>query len=355
MKSLEACYELNFNKINFIERKIRITHPKSIIKGASRVGKSYLIYDFLSHFKTKEYIYIDFNDIRNDKNEIASNLNSFLRTNQIKVLVLENFDFDFEIPYCDNIIITTKIEKKLRGFKNIEVLPLDFEEYLLHDNKHQNPIQSFNFFLKYGNLPEVINIDEHKKILRIQKLLKLQCEDSTREEVLKILCENIDEKKSLLQLFNKLKEKIKISKDKFYETAKNYENSKTIYFLEKYNQKKSTKKIYSYNHAFLNALTHNKKFKNEFTNMVFLELHGKYSELYYLDNIDFYIKSKNLAIVAIPFFNTFLMNNILKKIYKTALEFKIKQIEIITISNEETIKHKELKISVTPFYEWSLS
>lgn len=355
MKTLEACYELNFNKVNFIERKIKITHPKTILIGPARVGKTYLIYDFLSLHKTKEYIYIDLNDIRNDKEEIASNLDSFLRQNQIKVLVLENFDFDFEIPYCDNIIITSKLNKKLRGFKNLEVFPLDFEEYLLHDNKHQNPIQSFNFFLKYGNLPEIINIDEYKKITRLQELLKLQSNDLTKEEILKILCENCDEKKSLLQLFNKLKEKIKISKDKFYETAKEFENNKTIYFLEKYKQEKASKKIYSYNHAFLNSLTHNKKFKNEFANMVFLELCNKYTQLYYLDNIDFYIKSKNLAIVPIPFFNTFLMNNALKKIYKTALEFNIKQIHIITVSNEEIIKHNQLKISVTPFYEWSLS
>ena len=88
MKSLEACYEVNFSKINFLERKIKITHPKTIIHGASKVGKSYLVYDFLSHFKTNEYIYIDFNDTRNDYEEIKDNLDLFLRKIQIKVLVL---------------------------------------------------------------------------------------------------------------------------------------------------------------------------------------------------------------------------------------------------------------------------
>ncbi len=46
MKSLEACYEINFSKINFIERKVKITYPKTILYGASKVGKSYLIYDY---------------------------------------------------------------------------------------------------------------------------------------------------------------------------------------------------------------------------------------------------------------------------------------------------------------------
>lgn len=355
MKSLEACYEINFTKVNFMERKIKITHPKTLITGASKTGKSYLIYDYLSSFKTKDYIYIDFFDPRNNIEAIKENLDSFLRANKITVLILENFTFQFDIPYCDNIIITSNINKKIRGFKNITVNALDFEEYLLHDNKHQNITQSFNSFFKYGNLPEIINIDEHKKIQRLQEVIKLQSKTDTQFEILKLLFENIDEKKSLYQLFTTLKSKIKISKDKFYETCKEYESNNTIYFLSKYNQEKAVKKIYSYNHSFLNAISHNKKFKNEFSNMVFLQLVNKYNELYYLDYIDFYIKSQNTAIIAIPFFNTFLMNSTLKKIYKIMEEYNITELNIITVSNDESISHKLFEINVIPFYEWALS
>ena len=275
--------------------------------------------------------------------------------NEIKALVLENFDFSFDLPICENIVISSNSEKKIRGFQNMVIKALDFEEYLLHDSKHQNITQSFNTFLKFGNLPEIINIDEIKKIQRLQEILKLQCQDETEFQIFKILIENIDEKKSLFQLFNSLKMKMKISKDKFYEVCKNFENENKIFFIEKYNQEKSVKKIYCYNHSFLNAITHTKKFKNEFTNMIFLELLNKYSEIYYLDNIDFYIKSKNLAIVAIPFFNSALMGNILKKIVKTSLELNILEIQIITISNNQKLQEQKLKISVLPFYEWALS
>ncbi len=355
MRILEACYEINFSKVNFIERKIKITHPKTIIKGAPLTGKSYLIYDYLSNFKTKDYLYIDFNDSRNEKKSIEEDLDNFLRINKIIVLILENFNFDFEIPYCENIIISSNIDKKIRGYKNISIKALDFEEYLLHDNKHQNITQSFNSFFKYGNLSEIINVDEHKKIQRIQEIIKLQSKNETEFQILKILFESIDEKKSLLQLFNTLKQSIKISKDNFYNTCKILENENRVYFLSKYNQEKAVKKIYSYNHSFLNALTHNKKFKNEFSNMVFLELVHRYKELYYLDNIDFYVKSKKLAIVAIPFFNNFLMASNLKKIIKIMDEYKIEELNIITISNNEKISNKNLKVNVIPFYEWALS
>lgn len=355
MKSLEECYEINFSKVNFMERKIKITHPKTIINGAFKTGKSYLIYDYLSLFKSKDYIYIDLNDPRNDIDEIAANLDTFLRQNRIIVLVLENFSFEFEIPYCDNIIISTQMEKKIRGFKNITINALDFEEYILHDNRHQNITQSFNIFFKFGNLAELINYEEHKKLSRLQEIIKLQCKDETQYAIFKILIENIDEKKSLFQLFNILKSKIKISKDRFYDTCKELENNKTIYFLQKYEQEKAVKKIYIYNHSFLNAISYTKKFKNEFTNMVFLELINKYEEIYYLDYIDFYIKSKNLAIVAIPFFNTFIMNSTLKKIIKTAEELKINEINIVSISNNEQISNPNIKINILPFYEWALS
>ena len=196
MKSLEACYEINFSKINFIERKIKIEDPKTIISGASKTGKSYLIYDFLSEFKAKDYIYIDLLDLRNDIEEISQNLAKFIKMNEITVLVIENYNFQFELPSCENIVISMIRPEKIKGFKNLIIGALDFEEYLLHDNKHQNITQSFNIFLKFGNLPELINIEEYKKIQRLQEIIYLQCKDETQYEIFKILVENIDEKKS---------------------------------------------------------------------------------------------------------------------------------------------------------------
>ena len=355
MKNLEACYEINFSKINFIERKRKITENKTILVGPPKIGKSYLIFDFLSSFKTSDYLYIDFNDFRNNTFEISKNLQNFIKEKNITVLILENFDFSFEIPECEYIIISATNPKEIDGFSKLIIYALDFEEYLLHDNKHQNITQSFNSFFKFGNLPELINIDEYKKINRLQEIISLQCKDETQYEVFKILHENIDEQKSLFQLFNLLKTKIKISKDKFYEICKYFETNKSIYFLQKYNQEKATKKIYSYNQSFFNAISHSKKFKNEFSNLIFLELSSKYDDIYYLDNIDFYIKSKNIAIVAIPFFNTFLTGSLIKKIIKNAQELNIIEINIITISNNEKISEGKIKINILPFYEWALS
>lgn len=354
MTTLEFCHELEFSKINFIERKIRITHPKTILKGPPKSGKSYLIYDYLSNFDTKDYIYIDLNDVRNDKNEIIENLEEYVFRNNIKVIILENFEFDFKIPYCDSVIISTQKENKPKGYKNLFLRPLDFEEYLLHDKKNQNITHAFNQFLKYGNLPQTLQTNEFKIYEELQNLIKLTNKDTTCEEILKVLIFNMDEKKSLNQLYLTLKEKIKISKDKFYDECKNFEDKNIIFFLSKFQQEKAVKKIYSYNCAFFSAITHKKKFKNELTNLIFQELLNKYDEIYYLDYIDFYIPDEKLAIVSIPFFNSIMMQNQLKKIKKVALEHKIEELYIVTVSNNEHFFLDQLEINVLPFYEWAL-
>ncbi|AXK49228.1 hypothetical protein CRU87_05600 [Aliarcobacter trophiarum LMG 25534] len=355
MKLLEENYQLNFSKINFLERKTKIENKKTIICGASKVGKSYLIFDYLRNFKSEEYLYIDFFDFRNRTIfEELDFLEEFIFSKDIKVLILENFNYECKIPNCENIILTSQKNIKHKDFKIIELFALDFEEYLLFDNKNQNITQSFNNFLKYGNLPLSINLEEHKKVLKLQEILKLNSKDNTSYEISKILIENIDEKKSIFQLFNQLKSKIKISKDRFYEECKELEDKNSIFFIEKYNQEKSLKKIYSYNYAFLGAISFSKKFKQEFTNMVFLELLKENKTIYYLDNIDFYIKEDNLAIVCIPFFNIDLNSNLLKKIIKTALEVDIEKIEIITISNNQKIDNKKIHIETIVFYEWAL-
>lgn len=355
MTTLEFCHELDFSKINFLERKKRITHPKTIIKGSSKTGKSYLIFDYLSTFNTQDYLYIDFQDFRNDIEEIKENLQDYILKNKIKVVVFENFDFSIKLPFCDNIIISTKEDRKIKGFRNLNLMPLDFEEFLLHENKNHNITQSFNTFLKFGNLPQTVYENEFLIYTNLQNLIKIINPNTTSEDILKTLIFNIDEKKSLNQLYLNLKSKIKISKDKFYEECKRFENENIIYFIEKFNQKKAVKKIYSYNPALLTAITHKRKFKNEFTNLVFLELKNRFEDIFYLDYIDFYLPNKKLAIICIPFFNSYLMQSQLRKIRKNLQENEVDDIYILTVSNTEEFLYNDFKINVLPFYEWALS
>ncbi len=354
MNILEQIYDNNTNKINFLERKVSITAKNTIIKGPPKSGKSYLIYDYLSNYKVDDYLYIDCDDYRNNNSEITKYLDTFIAENKIEVLVLENFNFYFDLPKVTSTVITTSKNVLLENFDTIYLTALDFEEFILFDTKHQNTANSFNSFLKFGNFPEIIDFSEQKKGKRNYEICQLYCEDKVELEILFLLVKSASEKKSIFQLFNTLKKTTKISKDRFYKTCEKYEQNHIIYFCQKFEQPKAVKKIFIFNHALLDIVSYNKNFNNLFQNMVYLEIYKKHKEIYYLDNIDFYIPEDNLIILTIPFFNNFEVINISMKLSPYIKKYDIKKIYIITVSNEKDINISNINAKVIKFYDWVL-
>lgn len=355
MNILEQIYEINFNKINFLERKISILNPNTILMGSPKSGKSYLIYDYLSRFEDEQYLYIDFDDYKNDFQAIEENLELFIKKHNITVLVLENYKFNLSLPKVTSTIITTAKKNIVASFDKIFVKPLDFEEFLLFDTKHQNTLNSFNSFLKFGNSPEVLEYSDQKKPQRNFEICKLYCEDKTQLEILLVIIKFAAEKRSLFQLFTTLKKEIKISKDKFYKTCEEFEQNRLLYFCSKYEQPKAVKKIFVFNHALLDIVSYKKNFNNLFKNMVFLELEKRYMELFYLDNIDFYIPNENHIVLAIPFFNDLISSTIVSKVIPKIEQYDINYISIVTVSSEKTIFIGEIEAQVLPFYNWVLT
>jgi len=355
MNILEQIYEINFNKVNFLERKISIQNPNTILVGSPKSGKTYLIYDYLARFENEQYIYIDFDDYKNNFNEISENLEAFIKKNNILVLVLENYKFNLNLPKVTSTIITTKEKNIIAGFDKIFVKPLDFEEFLLFDTKHQNTLNSFNSFLKFGNTPEVLEYSEQKKSQRNFEICKLYCEDKTQLDILLIIIKFSSETRSLFQLFSALKKEKKISKDKFYKTCEEFEQNKLLYFCSKYEQPKAVKKIFVFNHALIDIVSYKKNFNNLFKNMVFLELEKRYINIFYLDNIDFYMAQENHIVLAIPFFNDLISSTIVSKVIPMVEEYNINHISIVTVSSEKTIFIGEIEARILPFYNWVLT
>ena len=99
MKTLEACYEINFNKFNFQERKVAIRDDYTILIGPPKSGKSYLIYDYLSNKMIGEIITSV--DMENEKKNFNAMLDIVIISISIIILMILYI-------YYEYIKVTTK-------------------------------------------------------------------------------------------------------------------------------------------------------------------------------------------------------------------------------------------------------
>jgi len=353
MNTLEILYENKIQSSTFLERKIQITNPFTIVIGPKLSGKSYLIFDYVINTQY-EYLYIDLNNLK-DLEFDNNKLQDFINKKQIKILVIENYDYSFNLPIVQSLILSTHIYKSINNFELLTVMPLDFEEYLSFDVKHQNTTNSFNSFLKHGNIAEIIDYKDNKKQSRNSEIIQLINQNQTSYKILELLIKNTSLLKSTLWLYNELKKTMKISKDFFYKQIKEYEANNTIIMCPKYNYPKATKKLFVYNHAFVDNVTYNKKFTSVFTNMIFLEIYSRYKDVSYYDKIDFYIPSTKTVVLVIPFYINIQLASISSKILSIKDNLEFDAIHIVTISNEDSLHIDDIACEIMPFYEWAVS
>ncbi|NOX14757.1 MAG: ATP-binding protein [Epsilonproteobacteria bacterium] len=356
MNLLETLYETKLKNTIFYDRKIKIQYKKTILFGPRKSGKTHLVIDYLQKFEQNEWLYIDFDDVRVDASNITlAKLNDFIKKYHIKILVLDNFDFSFTLPKCDEIIITTDIKsEQLDGFYKASIYPLDFEEFIAFDQKHFNIEQLFNIFSNKGGLPEVVLYAEENIHIKMQKLVKEIFANQKEFLIFKKFCELQSTKISLYQIFSQLKSKIKISKDFLYSVSQNLQDKELIYLLKKYKQEKSTKKVYIFDFAIKNGLTFKKDFLKRFENMVFLELYKREKFLYYSEYIDFFIEDKNEGVICSPFMQRQMMKMKMKSKENHFLSLKIKKIWIITLGNEGNFIQNDINYTLIPFWNWVL-
>lgn len=355
MQTLQALYETSYKNSLFLDRKITITHKKTILYGPRKSGKSHLIIDHISHYEKGSYLYIDFSDDRIEPHLVAENLLIFVQKNRIKLLVIEHFDFSFDLPKVDEILLTTNFSSKtLHGYDALSLYPLDFEEFISFDKKHSNIEHLFNLFTNHGTFPQIVQSVELDYQRQMQTMLHLILNETTTFLIYKRLCELQSTKISLFQIYNHLKGFTKISKDKLYAITADLIDQKLLFFVEKYNQPTSAKKVYPIDFALKDALTFKKDFLKRFENMVFLELIKRGKTVYYEEGIDFYIPDESLAVLCVGFATTEAIEMKLQKLLPTFWALHVKRIEVVTLSSESAKDIEGFSFSIAPFWEWSL-
>jgi predicted AAA+ superfamily ATPase len=309
------------------DRKVKLNYENTLIVGPRGVGKTFLIFNFLKEF-SGSYKIIDFDDYREKSFDFQEDL-----------IILENYDFSIPIPEDKVVFVTSREDIEIDGFKKVVLGGLDFEEFYSFDNS-MSITHSFDKFLKNGNFPRTIFLDDFFKDDY------LRCVFDTlpyEKEVLRFFFSHIGEKFTLYQIYQILKKEIKISKDKFYALTNELIKNRILFEVPKYNSPKSPKKFFAYNFAFKNILTNRKNILFTFENIILLELK---ENVFYKDNLSFYLPEKNLGIMVLPFASEEVLEEKLQKVSG------VDKIEVITISNEFEFESKKFEVEVIPFWRW---
>ncbi|MDR1975517.1 MAG: hypothetical protein LBQ18_00845 [Campylobacteraceae bacterium] len=353
MDILEILYDNPPKARRFLPRKYEITAKKTAIFGTRFSGKSSIIIDHLGKFSRKELLYIDFSDVRVEAEEITS-LQNFIDKNLIKLVVLEHFDFQCDIPGAENIILSSTKQLDIEGFTNLFVPLLDFEEFVSFsfDKKHQNIEGIFSLFEKSGTYPQIALSGVEARHRQIQAMLKTYVPNSF--SLLKIIALLQGVPLSVHRLYELLRPKIKLSKDTIYAKIAEFEEEHFIYFVSRFDKAGAAKKLYFADFALKNALTFEKDFMLKFQNIIFCELIKKERQIFYTSTLDFYLPTLSLGVLCVPFLQPELIKQRFKKLTKELKTLGITNLQVVTLGNEGRYKDEGLVCELIPFWEWAM-
>ena len=348
LEILFESYPKNFSKVH---RKHTLSlKPHHLIYGSKNIGKTDFILQYYQQesFKNLKKLYINLSDSKINSYQDLNNLESFCHKKNIEVLILDSYTPEFPLPNLPYITLISQFPYELPHFQTQEMPPITFKEYLqIHK---QTPHDSFNHYLKYGNLFEAETLNEYKK----GELLKSFANDKTNFWILRNFIQNLGLKVSLHQIYTKLKKEGKISKDRFYEYANILKEGKTLFWVEKFEHDLAPKKLYFYDFTLKNAVSYERNFSTLFENMVFLELLYNFKEaVFFTDKLDFYLPNSMLGILCLPFIQFQTLEQKLNKIIKER-EFCEKFI-IITLNQKAQGENLGTPYTILPFSEFSTS
>ena len=363
MQILNVLYQNPPKNIKFIDRKLTIDSSKTIIIGANASGKTSLVIDYLKKFKNEESLYINLNDIRVDKSEILENLISFLKINSnVKIVAIDNVDSQITADNfykilkdnIENIIFTTnKKSIKLEEFKSLNLHFLDYEEFIAFFHKNLDQDALFSHFLSHGRSVTSALLDISEVNSYLQNILKENLDDM-HINLLKECVAFQGQSLSVYELYKRLKERIKISKDSVYASLGELEESGYISLVAKFNEPNATKRLYFEDFALRNALSFKKDFTKNFTNVIFCELFKFNEQIFYTKDFDFFLTKRKYAILCIPFGDVDLLFLKFKKLLPVLKILEARRLQIITMANQGELSIEGIKCEIVPFSQWAL-
>ncbi len=348
---LEEFYKTDLIVEKFHYRKLFIEDKSYQINGISQSGKTKLVKNYLLSLKKSSYLYIDCNDIRVDFEELNAKLTLFCNKNRIDTLVFDNYVESINFVNVSQLIITCELHLHIDILETLQLFPLDYEEFLAYEHKYDS--SALNHFFQLGGLPSMHKVKADERNIYIQKTLQY----TLSEMEFDILCycsKMMSQKLSPFSIYERLKQSMKISKDKLYKSYDALITKNYIHQLQKFNHAKAIKKLYLCDISFKTALTTDKHFGRLFENMIYLELLKANQECYYYEGIDFYLPNSDEVILGMAFTDERSLFKKIESIEAFIVTHSIQKVTAITMNREGSISHPFSEVEMIPFDIWAL-
>ena len=303
---------------------------------------------------------------KNRSENFFRKIKEFLAANeQISSLFLDNFSSaDFEISSLQSfarglnlkrfIISTRDKELVLPGFERLELLPLSFEEFIAFDKRHNEVNSMISAFLAQGGGAKNPFMAP-AEILEFEQGLLTANFSRTEILILKECLNFVHTAFSANKIYTALKPRIKISKDAVYGTIAKLERENFIRFLSKAGEPTRAKKLYFSHFNMREILTSKKDFSKKFANVLFCELLGLNTPIFYTKELDFYLPKLKMGILVIPFSDADIIFLKFRKILSALKKLGITSLKVVSMANSSKLEIEGIRCNVVPFHEFVLS
>lgn len=348
---LEEFYKIDLIIEKFHYRKLFIEDKSYQINGISQSGKTKLVKNYLLSLKKNSYLYIDCSDIRVNIEELNAKLTPFCNKNRIDTLVLDNYLPAINFVNVSQLIITCENNLDIDILKSLQLYPLDYEEFLAYEHKYDS--SALNHFFQLGGLPSMHKVKADERNIYIQKTLRYTLSEM-EFDILCFCAKMMSQKVSPFSIYERLKQSMKISKDKLYKSYDGLISKNYIHQLQKNDHAKAIKKLYLCDISFKTALTTDKHFGRLFENMIYLELLKADQECYYDEGIDFYLPNSDEVVLGMAFTDERSLFKKIESIEAFIFTHSIQKVTAITMNREGTISHPFSEVEMIPFDIWAL-
>jgi len=347
---LEQWYNTEIELFEYFPRESIIFSTSTLLYGVSGSGKTTLIASYLLQKPKSTYLYIDCSDKRLDSATIHESLQSFIDDNHISILVLDNFNYNFTIAQCKQIIIASDYlhESFLipKTFLTIELFTLRYREFQQALSSKQ---EHLSLFLKYGAFAPLVTRPKQTHHAYLQSIV--QSHHPLAQHIASVIANSASNKLSVLQLYERCKQRIKLSKDQLYLAINILQAKGVLYTSQKLNHPKAVKKFFFCDHALFTAFAKQKQFFRLFETVVFNELLKSGEVPYYSDGIDFI--THNEAIALKPFSDENMLFSIVETLEALLVSLGLKQLTIITMKSSRNFSHPLFTVRMVSFESWA--